>query len=244
MILSYILLAILIINLISLIGIFTLSIKDILLKKYLIILVAISAGLLIGNSFFHLIPESFDLLNDSKTISIYILLGILFFYLVEKYIHWHHHHDINCHKHTITKLTLIGDGFHNFVDGILIAGAFLIDFNIGIITTISIIFHEIPQEISDFSLLLHGGFSKIKALIFNFLSGSIAFIGGLFGYFLLSENTQILPFFLAFTAGNFIYLSLVDILPELDKKKKERKYLELYFLFGIFISFFLFFHHH
>ena len=241
MVLIYILLAILIVSLVSLIGILTFWIKENLLKKYILFLVAISAGLLIGNSFFHLIPESFELfqklnLTTFLNPSMFILLGIIFFYIIERFIFWHHHHELDCKKHTISSLTLIGDAFHNLVDGLLIAGAFLVDINIGIATTIGILFHEIPQELADFSLLIHSGFSKVKALFFNFLSATFAFIGGLIGYFSLNSNLDFLPFFIAFIAGNFIYLSLVDILPEL-KKSKGKNFIELFFLGGILISF-------
>ncbi|MFW5704443.1 MAG: ZIP family metal transporter [Nanoarchaeota archaeon] len=173
--------------------------------------------------------------------SIMILAGILLFYIIEKFIHWHHHHDVDCHKHSLSRLAMIGDAFHNFLDGAVIAVAFTVSTEIGIITTIAIALHEIPQELGDFAILIHSGMSRGKALFINFLSGTTAILGGLIAYFFVSGFQNLQPLLLALTAGSFIYISLADIVPEINKSKEgiSRYLLTVSLFFGIALTFLL-----
>jgi len=242
-ILLQIILASFIVSLISFMGAIMFVIKERNIKKYLIFFVALSAGSFLGGAFFHLIPEGFESflkINDNFSIpAMAILFGIILFYIIEKFIHWHHHHDIDCHKHSLSTLSLVGDGFHNFMDGILIASSFMVNPNLGIATTLFIIFHEIPQEIGDLAILLHSGYSKTKALMFNFLSACFSIIGALTAYFLLGNNEYLIPLMILTTAGGFIYIALADIIPELHKTKSNILIINLIFLFGLLISYIL-----
>jgi len=240
-ILIYIIIASFLVSLISLSGAVLFILNEKKIQKYLFFFVSFAAGSLLGTAFFNLIPQSFSLAYENgKNIelsSYFILIGILFFYIIEKFVHWHHHHDINCNHHTLSTLSLVGDGFHNFIDGILISATFLVDVKLGIITTIVIIFHEIPQEIGDLAILLHSKFSKSKALLWNFLSGITSLIGAISSYFIFENIRNLLPLILALTAGGFIYIALADIIPELHKKKVNILALNLLFFLGIILSF-------
>lgn len=246
----YILIATFIVSLVSLSGLLFLILNDKLIKNYMIFFVAVAAGALLGNAFFHLIPESFemhlDMINNSGAShselflfpSIFILFGILTFYLIEKFVNWHHHHDIDCHNHSLSKLTLVGDGFHHVIDGVLIAIAFMVNTKVGYLTTFAIILHEFPQKLGDYSILLHSGFSKTKALIWNFLSSLTIIFGGIIAYFMLNGVNNLIPSLTGFTAGGFIYIALADIIPELHSHSKESKtkrklLVSGFFFFGI-----------
>jgi zinc and cadmium transporter len=170
--------------------------------------------------------------------SIFILFGIMFFYVIEKFIHWHHHHDLDCHKHSLSTLSLVGDGVHNLLDGMLIAASFLIDVNVGIAVTLAIALHEIPQEIGDLSILLHSGFSKGKALIWNFSSGAVSILGGVLTYYIGSSFLEYTYVLTSFAAGAFLYIALADIIPELNKKHSQSQIrITSLFLVGLAISF-------
>jgi zinc and cadmium transporter len=233
-----ILIATIIVSSISFLGAIVLMFNHKLLHSRMLLIVAFAAGTFLGTAFFHLIPESVELYEENTLQvtgehshlflpSYIILLGILVFFVIEKFIHWHHHHDIDCHKHSLSKLSLIGDAVHNFIDGAVIAMTFMVDIRLGIITTIAIIFHEIPQEIGDFSILIHSGYNVSKALLFNFITGLTAIIGALMAYLFLNNLTSVFPMLLAFTAGTFIYISLSDIVPEIHAKKDKINILAL-----------------
>ena len=261
-ILFQIILASLLVSFISFSGSILFVLKEQNIKKYMIFFVALAAGSLLGAAFFHLIPEAVSLHIDNNhnlgeeehhqntmsqsqesqehgshffLPSYFILLGILLFYIIEKFIHWHHHHEIDCHHHSLSKLSLIGDGFHNFIDGALIAAAFLVDLRLGIVTTLAIILHEIPQEIGDLAILLHSGMSKVKALFWNFVSALTALLGAILMFILGSSLEHYIPHLIAFVAGTFIYLSLADIIPEINKKEYAHSQftITLIFLIGI-----------
>lgn len=259
-VLFQIILASIIVSLISLSGIVFFFFREKSISRYTILLVALAAGTLLGTAFFHLIPEAVELhfenihleeeVNSGEVHieeehdhlflpSYFILLGILFLYLVEKFVRWHHHHDINCEKHEVSTSILIGDGLHNVIDGVLIAVAFMADYKIGIATTIAIALHEIPQEIGDYSILIHSGFSKLKALLWNFISASSAIFGAVLAFFFLNKVEMFLPLFISFVAGNFIYIALADVIPEISKKRNgfSQLTLTLIMLVGIGISF-------
>ena len=214
--LLWILISVIIVSLISLVGVFFLALKEKLLKKILMLLVALASGALLGGAFFHLIPESMEL--GIKNTSLFIIFGILVFFCLETFLHWRHCHKERCPVHTFAYMNLVGDAFHNFIDGLIISAAYLTNISLGITTTLAIIFHEIPQEIGDFGVLVYGGFSKKKALIYNFLSALTAILGALVGFFLSAKinPTLLLPF----AAGGFIYIAASDLIPELHKKAK------------------------
>ncbi len=144
---------------ISLLGVLTLHIKDKLLDKILILLVSLSAGTLLGGAFLHLIPESIEYFSTNN-VFLYILVGFILFFIIEKVLHWHHCHKGHCNTHTFAKMNLIGDTAHNFLDGLIIAASFVADTNLGIITTLAVILHEVPQELGDYGVLVYGGYSK------------------------------------------------------------------------------------
>ena len=173
MVLFWILVSTFLVSLISLVGIFTLAIKDILLHKVLFCLIGFSAGALIGSAFLHILPEALEKTN-SINVFYYLILGIILFFLMERYLHWRHCHDKDCHIHAFTYLNLFGEAFHNFIDGLAIAASFVISIKLGIVTTLAIIMHEIPKELGTFGVLIYGGFSRKKALFYNFISALMA----------------------------------------------------------------------
>ncbi|MCL6500413.1 MAG: ZIP family metal transporter [Candidatus Pacearchaeota archaeon] len=219
--LLWILVSVIIVSLLAFIGIFFLALRETFLNKILLVLVALASGALLGGAFFHLIPESLEL--GIEKVSLFIIIGILAFFILEKVLHWRHCHKGKCEVHTFTYSILLGDALHNFTDGLIIAAAYFANATLGISATIAIILHEIPQEIGDFGVLLYGGFSKKKALFYNFLSALAAFLGALVGYFLGSSfnATYLLPF----AAGGFIYIAVSDLIPELFKKGKMSEFL-------------------
>ena len=190
------------------------------LNKILIYLVAFTTGSLLGGAFFHFIPESLEKLSLFTTIIITIF-GFILFLLLEKFLHWHHCHDGKCDKHPYTYLLLYGDGIHNFIDGLIIAGSFIISIPFGIVTSFLIIAHELPQEISDFGVLVYGGFTKGKALLYNFISQLTAVLGGILGYLFLPLDKAI--FLLPLAAGGFLYIAISDLIPEIFKEKDPKK---------------------
>ena len=155
---------------------------------------------------------------------------------MERFLHWRHCHEEGvCKTHAFTYLTLVGDGFHNFIDGMVIAASFVVSFQLGLITTLAIILHEIPQELSDFAVLVYGGFSKKKALLFNFVSALTAMIGALVGYFIIDYIQGFSNFILPLTAGGFIYIATSDLIPELHKENDLKRSMAAFsaFLLGI-----------
>lgn len=217
--------SVLIVSLISLIGIFTLMIKKAQLSKILLWLVSFSAGALFGGAFIHLLPEVVEEYGFTTAVSIYLLLGILSFFVLEKFIHWRHCHipTSKKHPHPLAVMNLVGDGLHNLIDGMIIGGAYLANFALGVTTTIAVILHEIPQEIGDFGVLLHAGMKKAKALFFNFLSALTAILGVVISLLIGTRLQGYLLFLLPFTAGGFIYIAGSDLIPELKKECEANK---------------------
>ncbi len=229
-----------VVSVISLIGVVTLTLKENLLKVILFLLIAFSAGALIGGAFLHLIPEALEK-AQVQTVFFFVISGFVLFFVLEKYLYWRHCHDGICHTHTFTYLNLIGDALHNFIDGLVIAGSFSVSTQLGFFTTMMVIAHEIPQELGDFGVLMYGGFSKQKALFCNFLSALTAFGGAIGGYFLSQRINGFSHILLAITAGGFIYISSADLVPEIHKETDQRKsaFSLLMFLFGIALMFIL-----
>jgi len=221
MVLLYILIAVFSVTLISLVGIFFIGLKNNVLERFLELFVSFAVGGLLGGAFFHLLPESVE--STGSSIFIYVLSGIITFFLIENFLHWRHCHKGQCDVHAFTYLNLIGDGVHNFIDGMIIAAAFVSDIKLGLATTLAVVVHEVPQEIGDFGILLYGGFSKRKALFYNFLSALIAVAGALIAYVSFKHLLWLKDFLVPFTAGGFIYIALVDLIPELHKEMKAQR---------------------
>lgn len=237
----YTLLSVIAVSLISLIGVFTLAIKAEKLNRLLIYLVSFSAGALLGDAFIHLIPEAFEILKNKLLFSVYILLGILVFFILEKFLHWRHCHKVACddHPHPFSYVLLVGDTVHNLIDGMVIAASYLASVPIGIATTLAVVFHEIPQEIGDFGSLVYGGFKRTKALLFNFLTALTAVAGALIVLVLNLNDGKFTEFLVPFAAGGFIYIASSDLIPELHKDTDPKKsfWQLLTFILGIGLMF-------
>jgi len=214
------------VSLISFSGALTLAIKKEKLKDLLIYFVSFSAGALLGDVFIHILPEVVEEYSHSiSLIFIYVLVGILTSFILEKIICWRHCHlpITKTHTHNFAWMNLWGDFFHNIIDGLTIAASYLLNIGAGIATTLAVVFHEIPQEIGDFGVLLHGGFKVKKALFLNFLTALSAVIGAMISL-LLNNRIEHLTLFLApFAAGNFIYIASSDLIPELHKETAIKK---------------------
>ena len=236
---AYSLISVFIVSLISLIGVFTLSIKENRLKNILIYFVSFSAGALLGDVFIHLLPEAVKNTGFSLDISLAVLIGIAVSFLVEKIICWRHCHlpITKSHVHRFAYMNLFGDCFHNLLDGVTIAVSFVVGVPVGIATTLAVIFHEIPQEIGDFGVLLHGGFTKQKAILYNFLTALTAVAGALISLSLSYYVENITQLIVPFAAGNFIYIAGSDLIPELHKEVKLKNGLIqlLFFILGIIV---------
>ena len=213
------------VSLLSFSGVLLLAMRAKQLKKVIFILVSFAVGALFGNTFFMLIPESFHQIGDSQTIGILIISGLIVMFVLEKFIHWHHNHNVSDEevKAPLGYISLITDSLHNFTDGVLIAAAWMASPEVGIATTLAVVVHEIPQEISDFGVLLHAGFSKRKALFLNFIAACSAILGGVLTLTLGNVSEKMLTYILPFAAGGFIYLAGSDLIPELNRERSVKK---------------------
>ena len=237
----YILLSTFLISLISFIGALSLFLKEKFLNKVLLFLVAFSAGALLGGAFLHLLPEAIEKAGESNILKVFgfVLLGFCVFYVLEEFIKWHHHHSIShskgeCFSREIkpfSYLILFSDGLHNFIDGLIIAGSFVISPVSGLATTIAVALHEIPQELGDFGVLIYGGLKKSRALLFNFLTALFAVLGGVIGFLLAQKIGTSIVYLLPFAAGNFIYIACSDLIPEIKKDFSVAKSLGYFSVF-------------
>jgi len=234
--LAYIILATIVVSLLSFVGIITLTLKDGMLNKILPILIGLSAGTLMGGAFIHLLPEAVEGSTGTDAF-LFVLVGFIIFFIIEKVLHWRHCHKGECEVHTFTYMNLIGDSIHNFLDGLIMAASFVASIPLGITTTIAISTHEIPQEIGDFGVLIYGGFSKKKALMLNFIIALTAVIGGIVGYIISSRIENVVLYILPFAAGGFIYIAATDLVPEIKKELNMKKYMAtlIVFILGILI---------
>ena len=220
------------VSLISFIGIVTLSLKRDFLMKTLLVLVAFAAGSLLGVAVFDLIPEALE--AGGASASLFIVIGILIFFAVERFVGWHHthkEHDTDIKGHHMDKehdkyhhkpyiyTNLIAEAIHNFIDGLLIAASFLVNIPLGIAATVAVALHEIPQEIGDFAILIHGGLKVKQALLYNFIAAITAVVGGVLGIYLVGLESSLNPVLLGIAGGGFLYLALVDLVPEINKEK-------------------------
>ncbi len=241
-----IIIATLAVSLLSLVGLVFFS-KKLYTHKIMDAAIALAAGVLLANVFINLIPEIFELsvnsgYGDIKTISLWMLGFIIFLFLSEQYLYWHHchthhHDDKDEHVDPAGINILIGDGIHNLTDGMAIATSFMISPSFGWMATLAIALHEIPQEIGDFSLLRHSGFSRLKALFWNLISGLTAVCGGILTYFYsqVAEHQLIL---IALATGSFLYIALSDIMPHLQSQKRANQFTQIiWFIIGIIIIF-------
>ena len=224
MIITYIyaFVSVIIVSIISLLGVFTLSLKEQFLRKYIFIFISLAVGALLGDAFIHLIPESLESASNPAMVSILIIAGILIFFILEKFLHWHHHgedkNELNIHP--VGQLVLFSDGLHNLIDGIIIGVSFIASIPLGIATTIAVILHEIPQEVGDFTVLLHAGYDKKRALWLNFLSALCAVFGVIIAFVLGEMGEGFAIWILPIAAGGFIYIAVADLIPELQKTKE------------------------
>lgn len=199
-----------------------LFLKKEILSKITLLLVSLSAGALMGGAFFHLLPEASRQMEADKLFSI-VLVAFIFFFLLEKIFHWRHCHQDDCEVHTFGYVCLFGDAFHNFIDGLIIATTFLADLRLGIVATLAIALHEIPQEIGDFGVLVHAGFERKKALMINYIAALTVVLGGIVGYFSSFTIGNFIPYLLPFAAGGFIYIAASDLIPEIRKEPGFKK---------------------
>jgi len=223
-----------VVSLISFAGAIILILKEKVLNKILLVLVAFSTGALLGGAFFHLIPEAIERVGIEGIFKIFLILifGFCFFFILENFIKWHHHHAIfHPEIKPFSYLILVADSIHNFIDGLIIAASFVVSFPIGIATTLTVFFHEIPQEIGDFGVLIFGGFKKLKAVFINFLSAIFAVFGGFLGFLIAEKIGNSIVFLLPFAAGNFIYIAASDLLPEIRREESLRKSAIYFFVF-------------
>jgi zinc and cadmium transporter len=186
-------------------------------------LLNIAGGTLLGSALIGLIPEAAETLA-LETVMIWLLIGILMFFALEKIILWRTCHDENCERqnHAAAPMIIIGDAFHNAIDGVVIAASFLTSVELGLFVTLSVILHEIPQELGDFGILIKGGYSRRKAMFYNLLSGSTSLISGILAYYLLDMMQSIIPYVITIAAAGFLYISLADLIPEMHKESKPR----------------------
>ena len=229
---------------ISLLGILVIPISERKLSHVLLYLVSFAVGAMFGDVFLHLLPEAVEEAGEFMlSISLYALLGIVASFVMEKILHWRHYHapESNKHHSPLAVMNLVGDGVHNFIDGLIIGASYVVSIPVGLASTLAVVLHEIPQEVGDFGVLLHSGFSKRRALMFNLMTALTAVIGVVISLTLSSKTAALTMFLIPFAAGNFIYIAGSDLIPELHKEVGLKKIILqfLSFLTGIAIMYLL-----
>ena len=241
-IILYIFLAVTLVSLVSLVGIVTVFFREDKFDKALAFLIPLAVGALLGDAFFHLIPEAFEEIENAVQISFLLFLGVISFFFLEKILRWHHHHSISdkiSDKHDtpthLGHMVLASDAFHNFIDGVIIAASFLVSIPVGIATTVAVFLHEIPQEIGDFGVLIHSGYSVSRALFLNFCVALFSLLGVIIAVIIGPAVQGFSEAVLPLTAGTFIYIAASDLVPELHKVSDPKKSLLqlLFMLIGI-----------
>jgi len=218
-VLALIVISVLIVSAVSVLAVFMLRLRE----ERLFWLVSFAAGSLLAAAFLDLLPEA---AAHGSNAFVFALLGVVSFFILERFLYWHHHHAKHEKKgkvHSLAYLVLVGDGLHNFIDGTIIAASFIADVRVGIAATIAIVLHEIPQELGDAGILIYSGMTRLKAAFFNLLSALTAVIGALLAYVFASRIEGLTGFLLGFAAGGFIYIAAGDLLPELRKEVDVRK---------------------
>jgi zinc and cadmium transporter len=227
--LLYAILAVAVVSLLSFVGVFAMSLKETTLDRILFFLLSFSAGSILGAAYLELLPEAIDFLGEEQLsiAALYITLGFLGFFFLERNIYWYHGHvhgnqsDVE-EKVTVKRfvyLNVIGDGIHNLIDGMIIAASFFINITVGLVATVAVIFHELPQEIGDFGVLVYGGLTRYKALLVNFLSALTAIIGVFISNYFSMHVENFVGFLIALAAGGFIYLAASELIPEIQKEE-------------------------
>lgn len=222
-------------SIISLVGVLSISVTERVLDRVVFILVALSAGALMGGAFLHLIPEGIEFIGGVP-FGLIFLTSFSAFFLMEKLLKWRHCHARACPVHTFAYMNLVGDAVHNFTDGILLAAAFMINTHLGITTVIAIAFHEIPQEIGDFGVLVYAGMKRRNALFLNFVVSLTTLLGAVVTYVIGKSIVGVVSYLLPVAAGSFVYIAGSDLLPELHKERRLKKSLLAFFVFLIGIS--------
>lgn len=220
MIWLFVLGSVIVVSLISFIGLLGFQAENDRMRPFLLVLVSFSAGALLGDVFIHLLPEAVEEKGLTLPLSLWILGSILVFFVLEKFIHWHHCHLPEAHQHMkpLAFMNLVGDGLHNFIDGAMIAGSYLISLPLGFATTIAVALHEIPQEIGDFGVLIHAGLQKSKVVFLNFISALTAILGAVIVLGLGVSSASVTGILTPFTVGGFLYIAGTDLIPELHKE--------------------------
>lgn len=216
--------SVVVVSLVSFVGVVTLPLSGYRMERAVYLLVSFSAGALLGDAFMHLLPQAVEEGGMTLTISLYVITGLVISFLIEKVIRWRHCHvpTSEDHPHPFAYMNLFGDGVHNFIDGLIIGASYLASLPLGITTTIAIVSHEIPQEVGDFGVLIHGGFSRRTALLLNFASATTAIVGTLVALLVGSQLGGLTTFLVPFAAGGFVYIAGVDLMPELHKECEAR----------------------
>jgi zinc and cadmium transporter len=208
------------VSLVSLIGVAFISMSEQRLKQIIFVMVSLAVGGLFGDAFVHLLPESFEKSRTKLEASLCVLAGLFTFFILEKFLLWRHQHVLESDHpiHPVGYMNLLADGVHNFIDGTIIAASYLVSLPVGIATTIAVVFHEIPHELGNFFVLLYAGFTKTRALFFNFLTGLFAILGTLAALLVGARVENFAEVMLPLAAGGFIYIAGSDLVPELNKE--------------------------
>lgn len=220
--------SVVLVSAIAFVGIFSISLNERRIHNVVLLLVALAVGALLGDAFIHLIPEAFEHGESVEAVSLLIIVGMLIFFALEKLFSWHHGQHEKGHGHThhlrestepLGRLILVSDGLHNLMDGMIIASSYSVGVEVGVATTIAVILHEIPQEVGDFGVLLHAGYTRMRALFLNFLSGLLAVVGAVVVLLVGEVASSFAVTLLPVAAGSFIYIASSDLTPELHKEK-------------------------
>jgi len=229
-------LAVIGVSFLSFVGVFAISLDEKKLDNILFILISFAAGTILGAAYFDLLPEALELAGEELTVT-YVALGFAVFFFLERSVYWYHGHvhEREIGKKTVVKnlvyMNIIGDGVHNLIDGMIITSTFLLNTSLGIVSTLAVVFHETAQEIGDFGVLIYGGYSKMKALLFNFLSALTAIVGVLFSVLFSGSVEGFVGFLVAFAAGAFIYLAASELIPEIKEEENFKRSAAQFMLF-------------
>ncbi len=234
----YAIISVVIISLVSLVGAISLPFKTEKLKTIMIYVLAFSAGAMLGDTFIHLLPDAVREHGATLSVGLFVLCGIAFSFILEKLVHWRHCHMpiTKTHVHSFAIMNMVGDIVHNFIDGIIIGVSYLVSLPVGIATTTAVVIHEIPHEMANFGVLIHGGFSKTKALLYNFLTALVAILGTIAALIIGSASASLTTFFVPFTMGTFIYIAGADLIPELHKETAPLKSILQFIFFSLGIA--------
>jgi len=221
----YAIASVVLVSLVSLVGVTTILVSGERLKKAIFVMVSLAAGAMFGDAFIHLLPDAFENRRPKAQTALYVLAGIFAFFVLEKFLLWRHQHTLESdnHIHPMGYMNLFADGVHNSIDGMIIGASYLISVPIGIATTAAVVFHEIPHELGNFFILIHAGFTKSRALFFNFLSATLAILGAIIALLIGSSVQSFAEFMVPLAAGGFIYIAGSDLIPELHKEATPSK---------------------